>query len=106
MLSLLTEDLLTLKKLEKDEKASENIFRFHENFAFDVIFEIEANIDGENIQSFCRVLTILTINPNNKLNVKQYKILVDRIIKRLRKNSCCSYFRPFCGMLQKVDMEN
>merc|ERR1719419_979179 len=103
MLTLLTDDISELKKLEKKDKVSVNIFKVHENVAFDVLFEIEAILDMDNILPFCRVLAILTINPNNQLNVKQYKLLLDRVMKKVKKKNCLFYLRRFGTMLQKAD---
>jgi len=103
MLTLLTDDISELKKLEKKDKVSINIFKVHENVAFDVLFEIEAILDMDNILPFCRVLAILTINPNNQLNVKQYKLLLDRVMKKVKKKNCLFYLRRFGTMLQKAD---
>jgi len=103
LLSLLTDDSIKLKAFKESGKSSVDIFQVHQDVAFDVLFEIEANMGNEDILPFCRVLAILTIDPNNQQNVKKYKILVDRIMKKVRKRNCLQYLSRFRGMLHIAD---
>jgi len=103
ILSLLTEESMKSKLSKESVKSSADVFQVHQEVAFDVLFEIEANMSSEDILPFCRVLAILTINPNDQPNIKQYKLLVGRIIRKVKKKNCLQYLNRFNKMLQLLD---
>merc|ERR1719184_600671 len=103
ILSLLTDESMKSKLSKESVKSSTDVFQVHQDVAFDVLFEIEANMGSEDILPFCRVLAILTINPNDQPNIKQYKLLVDRIIRKVKKKNCLQYLKRFKRMLHLLD---
>jgi len=103
MLSLLTEESINPKASKENIKSSADVFQVHQEVAFDILFEIEANMGNEDILPFCRVLAILIIDPKDQHNIKQYKLLVGRIMRKVKKKNCLQYLSRFNRMLLLAD---
>jgi len=100
---LLEADPLTNPNAEQQTVEATDTMSFHESIAFDVLFEIEANIESSGVRNLCRVLSILTLDKKNQHNVKQYKVLLDRIVSKVGDKMGTKYLVKFRANLEVAD---
>lgn len=94
-----------MKPQDANEGAAEptDTVTIHENVAFDILFEIEVNLDKETVLPMCKVLGILTVDPSQQNNIKQYKVLLDRIMGKITKKSALVHLKKFKETLKLAD---
>ena len=87
----------------KQNALASDLLSIHESLAFDILFEIDAQPGIKQIQTLSRLLTILQLNRENPHNIKQYKVLADRIKTKIKDKNGKKYFEKFITMLDKLD---
>jgi len=104
LLSLLTADPRAPNQLSNPVQPTDPN-SVHEDVAFDILFEIEANLEteGDKVLPMCKVLGILTVDANQEHNAKQYKVLLDRIMSKVTKKSALMHLKKFKETLKHAD---
>jgi len=100
---LLDADPLTNPDAKDQVVESTDTISFHEQIAFDVLFEIEANLESTGIRNLCRVLSLLNLSPKNGHNIKQYKVLLNRISSKVTDKMGAKYLAKFRVNLDTQD---
>merc|ERR1712013_976798 len=53
----------------------------HERLAFDILFEIDAHPEADQVRVLSRLLTILQFDAENQHNLKQYRVLCNKLLR-------------------------
>ena len=105
ILWLLNADPLTNSKFAGKQSAlASDPLTIHESLAFDILFEIDCHPNKDSsVRPLARLLTILQLNSENPHNIKQYKVLANRIKGKVNDKNSIKFFDKFLGLLTKID---
>eukprot|EP01084_Bolivina_argentea_P138577 243921_1 len=106
ILWLLCADPLTEKDTASRETVNTNdTISLHEQLAFDILFEIDAHPEADQVRVLSRILTILQLNEENQHNLKQYKVLMDKLSTGdvVKNKASVKYLNKFKAKIDKLE---
>merc|ERR1712228_447303 len=87
-----------------DERSSGGVISLHEQLAFDILFEIDAHPEADQVRVLSRILSILQVKAENQHNLKQYKVLIEHLLNRIKNKASIKYLEKFRAKIEKIEL--
>ena len=105
ILWLLGADPLTEKDGARNQRVNaSDPMSLHEQLCFDILFEIDAHPEADQVRVLSRILTILQLNEENQHNLKQYKVLCTKMLEKVKNKPSIKYLQKVLTKIDKLEV--